>query len=103
IAILREQGVNSHLETAYAFDRAGFDAYDVHMSDLLSGRASLADFTGAVACGYVRCLLRTCRYVRAGHLQRLPNDEQSRIDDSGRRRVAQVHAQQVGAIRSAVL
>ena len=51
IAILREQGVNSHLETAYAFDRAGFDAYDVHMSDLLSGRASLADFTGAVACG----------------------------------------------------
>jgi phosphoribosylformylglycinamidine synthase len=51
IAILREQGVNSHLETAYAFDRAGFDAYDVHMSDLLSGRATLADFTGAVACG----------------------------------------------------
>ncbi|MDQ7977532.1 phosphoribosylformylglycinamidine synthase [Paraburkholderia sp. SARCC-3016] len=51
VAILREQGVNSHLETAYAFDRAGFDAYDVHMSDLLAGRASLADFTGAVACG----------------------------------------------------
>ena len=51
VAILREQGVNSHLETAYAFDRAGFDAYDVHMSDLLAGRATLADFTGAVACG----------------------------------------------------
>jgi phosphoribosylformylglycinamidine synthase len=51
VAILREQGVNSHLETAYAFDRAGFDAHDVHMSDLLAGRASLADFTGAVACG----------------------------------------------------
>jgi len=51
VAILREQGVNSHLETAYAFDRAGFDAYDVHMSDLLSGRATLADFKGAVACG----------------------------------------------------
>ena len=51
VAILREQGVNSHLETAYAFDRAGFEAYDVHMSDLLSGRATLADFTGAVACG----------------------------------------------------
>ncbi|MGA3250843.1 MAG: phosphoribosylformylglycinamidine synthase, partial [Paraburkholderia sp.] len=47
VAILREQGVNSHLETAYAFDRAGFDAYDVHMSDLLAGRATLADFTGA--------------------------------------------------------
>ncbi|MFC0694537.1 phosphoribosylformylglycinamidine synthase [Paraburkholderia humisilvae] len=51
VAILREQGVNSHLETAYAFDRAGFDAHDVHMSDLLAGRASLADFAGAVACG----------------------------------------------------
>ena len=51
VAILREQGVNSHLETAYAFDRAGFDAYDVHMSDLLAGRTTLAEFTGAVACG----------------------------------------------------
>jgi len=51
VAILREQGVNSHLEMAYAFDRAGFDAHDVHMSDLLSGRATLADFAGAVACG----------------------------------------------------
>jgi phosphoribosylformylglycinamidine synthase len=51
VAILREQGVNSHLETAYAFDRAGFDAYDVHMSDLLAGRATLADLAGAVACG----------------------------------------------------
>ncbi|WJF89042.1 phosphoribosylformylglycinamidine synthase [Paraburkholderia bonniea] len=51
VAVLREQGVNSHLETAYAFDRAGFDAHDVHMSDLLAGRADLADFAGAVACG----------------------------------------------------
>ncbi|KAF1055869.1 MAG: Phosphoribosylformylglycinamidine synthase [Burkholderia gladioli] len=51
VAILREQGVNSHLETAYAFDRAGFDAHDVHMSDLLAGRANLADFAGAAACG----------------------------------------------------
>ncbi|MBW9103984.1 phosphoribosylformylglycinamidine synthase [Paraburkholderia phenoliruptrix] len=51
VAVLREQGVNSHLETAYAFDRAGFDAHDVHMSDLLAGRANLADFAGAVACG----------------------------------------------------
>ncbi|SAL65557.1 phosphoribosylformylglycinamidine synthase [Caballeronia terrestris] len=51
VAILREQGVNSHLETAYAFDRAGFDAHDVHMSDLLEGRVTLADFAGAVACG----------------------------------------------------
>jgi phosphoribosylformylglycinamidine synthase len=51
VAVLREQGVNSHLEMAYAFDRAGFDTHDVHMSDLLNGRASLADFAGAVACG----------------------------------------------------
>ncbi len=51
VAILREQGVNSHVETAFAFDRAGFDAYDVHMSDLQAGRADPADFVGLVACG----------------------------------------------------
>lgn len=51
VAILREQGVNSHVETAFAFDRAGFDAYDVHMTDLQSGRFDLADAVGLVACG----------------------------------------------------
>jgi phosphoribosylformylglycinamidine synthase len=51
VAILREQGVNSHVEMAYAFTEAGFDAYDVHMTDLQSGRARLADFRGVVACG----------------------------------------------------
>jgi phosphoribosylformylglycinamidine synthase len=51
LAILREQGVNSHTETAAAFDRAGFAAHDVHMTDLLSGRRTLAEFTGLVACG----------------------------------------------------
>ena len=51
VAILREQGVNGQVEMAAAFDRAGFDAYDVHMTDLLAGRRSLAEFTGAVACG----------------------------------------------------
>jgi phosphoribosylformylglycinamidine synthase len=51
IAILREQGVNSHVEMAAAFDRAGFSAIDVHMSDVLAGRVSLADFKGLVACG----------------------------------------------------
>ncbi|MDF8265640.1 phosphoribosylformylglycinamidine synthase, partial [Luteipulveratus flavus] len=51
VAVLREQGVNSHVETAYAFDRAGFDTYDVHMTDLQHGRTSLADYTGLVACG----------------------------------------------------
>ncbi|HBG50785.1 MAG TPA: phosphoribosylformylglycinamidine synthase, partial [Gammaproteobacteria bacterium] len=51
VAILREQGVNGHVEMAAAFDRAGFAAVDVHMSDLLTGAASLADFQGLVACG----------------------------------------------------
>jgi phosphoribosylformylglycinamidine synthase len=51
VAVLREQGVNSHVETAYAFHRAGFEAVDVHMSDLQAGRFDLADVTGLVACG----------------------------------------------------
>ncbi len=51
LAILREQGVNSHVEMAYAFTEAGFDAYDVHMTDLQAGRTALADFKGLVACG----------------------------------------------------
>jgi phosphoribosylformylglycinamidine synthase len=51
LAILREQGVNSHLETSYAFDRAGFETYDLHMSDLQAGRARLDQFQGFVACG----------------------------------------------------
>jgi phosphoribosylformylglycinamidine synthase len=51
VAILREQGVNSHVEMAYAFTQAGFEAYDVHMTDLQTGRAKLQDFKGMVACG----------------------------------------------------
>ena len=51
VAILREQGVNSHIEMAYAFTEAGFEAYDVHMTDLQTGRAKLPDFAGLVACG----------------------------------------------------
>src|SRR5690606_10275042 len=51
VAILREQGVNSQTEMAAAFDRAGFDAFDVHMTDLIEGRHKLADFRGLVACG----------------------------------------------------
>jgi len=51
VAILREQGVNSHVEMAYCFTRAGFEAIDVHMTDLQSGRARLQDFKGVVACG----------------------------------------------------
>ncbi|OHU89230.1 MULTISPECIES: phosphoribosylformylglycinamidine synthase [Pseudoalteromonas] len=51
MAILREQGVNSHLEMAAAFNRAGFAAVDVHMSDILEGRLTLEQFKGLVACG----------------------------------------------------
>ena len=51
IAILREQGVNGQIEMAAAFTRAGFDAYDVHMSDLMAGRVNLADFKMLAACG----------------------------------------------------
>ena len=51
VAILREQGVNSQLEMAAAFTHAGFDAVDVHMSDLFAGRASLAGFKGLAVCG----------------------------------------------------
>jgi phosphoribosylformylglycinamidine synthase len=51
LAVLREQGVNGQIEMAAAFHRAGFAAIDVHMSDLLSGRTSLAHYKGLVACG----------------------------------------------------
>ncbi len=51
MAVLREQGVNGQVEMAAAFDRAGFDCHDVHMSDIIDGRVSLHDFRGLVACG----------------------------------------------------
>ncbi|HET7526041.1 MAG TPA: phosphoribosylformylglycinamidine synthase, partial [Burkholderiaceae bacterium] len=51
LAILREQGVNSHVEMSYAMAQSGFDTFDVHMSDLQAGRARLDQFTGFVACG----------------------------------------------------
>ena len=51
MAILREQGINGHIEMAAAFDLAGFTSVDVHMTDLLAGRATLDDFVGLVACG----------------------------------------------------
>jgi phosphoribosylformylglycinamidine synthase len=51
VAILREQGVNGQIEMASAFDCAGFDAFDVHMSDLIGGRMQLKDFAGFAACG----------------------------------------------------
>ena len=51
IAILRDQGVNGEVEMAAAFDRAGFESHDVHMSDVIEGRVSLRDFHGFAACG----------------------------------------------------
>src|SRR5450830_1576892 len=51
VAILREQGVNSHIETAYVMHQAGFTAVDVHMSDLIAGRVKLDDFQGVIAVG----------------------------------------------------
>ena len=51
MAILREQGINGQVEMAAAFDRAGFNAIDVHMSDIITGRVSLQDFKGVAACG----------------------------------------------------
>ncbi len=51
MAILREQGVNGHVEMAAAFALAGFESIDVHMTDLLSGRVDLTHFNGVVACG----------------------------------------------------
>jgi len=51
VAILREQGVNGHIEMAWAFTQAGFDAVDVHMSDIIGGAVSLSEFRGLAACG----------------------------------------------------
>lgn len=51
VAVLREQGVNGHIEMAFAFDQAGFTAIDVHMSDLIQGRVQLDGFAGLAACG----------------------------------------------------
>jgi phosphoribosylformylglycinamidine synthase len=51
VAIVREQGVNGHIEIAAAFDRAGFDAYDVHMTDVIAGRSALTEYSGIVAGG----------------------------------------------------
>ena len=51
VAVLREQGVNGQAEMAAAFDRAGFAAVDVHMTDIIAGRVSLRDYAGIVACG----------------------------------------------------
>jgi phosphoribosylformylglycinamidine synthase len=124
VAILREQGVNGQLEMAAAFDRAGFEAVDVHMSDLDRGRRPLADFHGLAACGgfsygdvlgagragprassspalrdAVRAFFARPDTFALGRLQRLPDDE--RIARSGARcgTLAALPAQSLGAVR----
>ncbi|MDQ6992162.1 MAG: phosphoribosylformylglycinamidine synthase subunit PurQ, partial [Mariprofundus sp.] len=57
MAVLREQGVNGQVEMAAAFDRAGFDCSDVHMSDIIAGRISLAAFQGLVAAAVFRSVM----------------------------------------------
>ena len=126
-AILREQGVNGQYEMAAAFTRAGFDAFDVHMSDMLAGRVDLADVQGAggvrrvllrrragrrgglgqddpvprARARSVRRVLRAARYVHAGHLQRLPDAVEPARDHPGRGALAALRAQRVGAVRGA--
>ncbi|AXI83942.1 phosphoribosylformylglycinamidine synthase [Xylella taiwanensis] len=51
VAILREQGINGHIEMAFSFERAGFQSVDIHMSDLITGRVQLSEFVGLAACG----------------------------------------------------
>ena len=128
IAILREQGVNGQVEMAAAFDRAGFAAYDVHMSDIIAGAGALSDFSGLrrlrrvflrrragrrrrlgqvdpVQCAgarRVRRVLRARRHLRARRVQRLPDDEQPARADSGRRPLAAFRPQPLGAVRGAL-
>ena len=118
IAILREQGVNGQVEMAAAFDRAGFEAVDVHMSDVIAGRVSLADFNGFAACGgfsygdvlgagegWAKSILFNARardefaaffaprrHLRARRLQRLPDDEQPARAHPRRRALAALRA-----------
>ena len=125
VAVLREQGVNGHLEMAWAFDHAGFEAVDVHMSDILEGRVSLADFKGLVACGgfsygdvlgagggWAKSVLFNPRArdefadffarqdsFQPGRMQRLSDAVPAHRADSRHRRLAALHAQRIRAVR----
>ena len=128
IAILREQGVNGQVEMAAAFDRAGFEALDVHMSDVIAGRVSLADFAGFAACGgfsygdvlgggegWAKSILfnprardefagvlRAAGHLRARRLQRLPDDERARASSiPGAAGVAALREEPLRAVRGA--
>jgi phosphoribosylformylglycinamidine synthase len=125
IAILREQGVNSQYEMASAFDRAGFTAVDVHMTDLIAGRVQLGRLQGLRRLRRVflrrrarrrrrlgqehpaqpglgrtvRRLLRARRQLCLGRVQRLPDDEPAGADHSGRAGLAPLRTQPVRAVR----
>jgi phosphoribosylformylglycinamidine synthase len=128
VAVLREQGVNGQYEMAYAFHAAGFEAVDVHMSDILEGRVSLSTFQGLVACGgfsygdvlgagagmgqdhpvqparsrRIPDLPRGHVEVRARRLQRLPDVCRIAGAGSGRLALADVPPQSLGAVRGAL-
>ena len=125
IAILREQGVNGHVEMAAAFDASGFDAFDVHMSDLANGSVSLADFVGLAACGgffvrrrarrrwrmgalhplqrplprRVRGVLPAGRHLHPRRVQRMPDARAPARPHPRRGRLAPLRAQPLRAVR----
>ncbi len=128
IAILREQGVNGQMEMAAAFDRAGFAAVDVHMSDIISGRTKLSDFKGFAACGgfsygdtlgagegWAKSVLFNARardefeafFNRAdsfalGRLQRLPDGVEPQVHHPGRAELAALREEPLRAVRGAL-
>ena len=127
VAILREQGVNGHVEMAAAFDAAGFDAFDVHMSDL-ARRSRLArrvqrpgrlrrlfvrrrarsrrgmgtlDTLQPAMPGRIRSILRARRHVHPRRVQRMPDARTAARPDSGRSRLAPLPPKPLGAVRGA--
>ena len=127
MAILREQGVNGQVEMAAAFDRAGFESIDVHMSDVIAGRVSLSDFKGFAACGgfsygdvlgggegWAKSILFNPRardefaaffgrerHLRPRRLQRLPDDERAPRAHPRDRGLAALRQEPLGAVRGA--
>ena len=128
LAVLREQGVNGQIEMAAAFDQAGFDCVDVHMSDIIAGRVTLGAVQGAGGLRRlllrrrarrrrglgqvhpvqparprpVRGLLRATGHLRPRRVQRLPDDVEPARADPGCGALAALRAQPLRAVRGAV-
>ncbi len=126
VAILREQGINGHIEMALCFERAGFHSVDIHMNDLITGRVHLDEFVGLAACGGfsygdvlrrrprlghlnsgtyrvtrpVRRIFHTHRSFRTWGVQRLPDAKPTQINDPWCRTLATFRTQSQRAIRS---